>query len=210
MIRAASHAAFLAPASPIATVATGTPAGIWTIEYSESTPPRCSVGIGTPITGRSVQAATTPGRCAAPPAAAMTILMPRPAAEVAHSMTPRGSRCAERIFTSCWMPKASSCVVQPSISGRSDLLPRMTPTSGTDRLLCDIAAVEGSVESYPADCGEDVLAGGRHALAQGHQRQNPAPGGDQPPARQVARPRMEDQDPGRDGGEPLDGEPRLE
>ncbi len=32
MMRAASQAAFLAPASPMATVATGIPAGIWTIE----------------------------------------------------------------------------------------------------------------------------------------------------------------------------------
>src|SRR5207245_128993 len=90
MIRAASHAAFLAPASPIATVATGTPAGIWTIEYSESTPPRCWVGTGTPITGRSVHAATTPGRCAATLAAAMTTLIPRDTALIAHSITPRG------------------------------------------------------------------------------------------------------------------------
>src|SRR6185437_9644680 len=51
-MRAASQAAFFAPASPMATVATGMPAGICTIEYRESTPPRCCVGTGTPITGR--------------------------------------------------------------------------------------------------------------------------------------------------------------
>ena len=130
MIRAASHAAFLAPASPIATVATGTPAGIWTIEYSESTPPRCWVGTGTPITGRSVHAATTPGRCAAPPAAAMTTLIPRDRAVIAHSITPRGLRCAEQTFTSCVKPRSSSTLTQDSMSGRSDFEPRMTPTTG--------------------------------------------------------------------------------
>ena len=41
---AASRAAF--SALPMATVATGIPRGIWTIESSESRPPRCWVGIG--------------------------------------------------------------------------------------------------------------------------------------------------------------------
>src|SRR5205823_10446537 len=130
MIRAASQAAFFAPASPMATVATGTPAGIWTIEYSESRPPRCCVGTGTPITGRSVHAATTPGRCAAPPAAAMTTFKPRDRAPVAHSMTPRGFRCAEQILSSCVNPRSSSTLTQASINGRSDFEPRMTPTTG--------------------------------------------------------------------------------
>src|SRR5213593_3384045 len=130
MIRAASQAAFFAPASPMATVATGTPAGICTIEYRESTPPRCCVGTGTPITGRSVHAATTPGRWAAPPAAAMTTLSPRSRAVVAHSITPRGLRCAEHTFISCVKPRSSSTLTQDSISGRSDLEPRMTPTTG--------------------------------------------------------------------------------
>src|SRR6202035_643877 len=35
---AASKAALMAPGLPIASVPTGTPAGIWTMEYSESTP----------------------------------------------------------------------------------------------------------------------------------------------------------------------------
>src|SRR5437879_13293770 len=120
MIRAASHAAFLAPASPIATVATGTPAGIWTIEYSESTPPRCWVGTGTPITGRSVHAATTPGRCAAPPAAAMTTFNPRDRALVDHSITPRGFRWAEHTFSSCVNPSASRALTQDHTNGRQD------------------------------------------------------------------------------------------
>ena len=41
-------------APPIATVATGTPAGICTIDSSESSPSRCASGTGTPITGSGV------------------------------------------------------------------------------------------------------------------------------------------------------------
>jgi len=49
----------------MATVATGVPRGIWTMESRESSPPRCRVGMGTPITGRGVCEAVMPGRCAA-------------------------------------------------------------------------------------------------------------------------------------------------
>ena len=70
-------------ALPIATVATGMPRGIWTIDSSESRPPRCLVVIGTPMTGRLVFAASMPGRWAAPPAPAMMTRMPRPAASSA-------------------------------------------------------------------------------------------------------------------------------
>ena len=46
-------AAFAAPASPIATVATGTPRGICTVESSASSPPAIAYGetSGTPMTG---------------------------------------------------------------------------------------------------------------------------------------------------------------
>src|SRR5204862_6143911 len=61
-MRAASTAAFFALSTP--TVATGTPGGIWTIESSASSPSRTLFDdrSGTPITGRSVCAAATPGR----------------------------------------------------------------------------------------------------------------------------------------------------
>ena len=74
-MRAASRPALRAP--PIDTVATGTPAGIWTIESSESMPSRCASGTGTPMTGKGVTEASMPGRCAAPPAPAMTTRSPR-------------------------------------------------------------------------------------------------------------------------------------
>src|SRR6185369_15980600 len=51
-ICAARRPAFSPP--PIATVATGMPFGICTIDSKESSPRRFSVGIGTPITGRWV------------------------------------------------------------------------------------------------------------------------------------------------------------
>ena len=56
---------------PIATVETGIPLGICTMEYRESTPDNVEVLTGTPITGKGVRAATIPGKWAAPPAPAM-------------------------------------------------------------------------------------------------------------------------------------------
>ena len=75
-IRTASRAALVAPALPMASVPTGTPAGIWTIESSESRPLRAWLWTGTPSTGSRVWAATMPGRWAAPPAPAMITSMP--------------------------------------------------------------------------------------------------------------------------------------
>jgi hypothetical protein len=67
-------------ALPTPTVATGTPAGICTIESSESSPSRWRSATGTPTTGSGVTAASMPGRWAAPPAPAMITDRPRPAA----------------------------------------------------------------------------------------------------------------------------------
>ena len=94
----ARMAAFLAPL--MATQATGTPEGIWTIDSRESRPPRSLVFMGTVMTGQGVNAATTPPRCAALPAAAMITLMPRSCAVDAHSCTTAGLRWAEATFTS--------------------------------------------------------------------------------------------------------------
>jgi hypothetical protein len=70
-MRAARCPAFFAPALPMATVATGTPGGIWTTAYSASAPPRAPPSSGIPITGFAVRLASTPGRWAARPAAPM-------------------------------------------------------------------------------------------------------------------------------------------
>ena len=51
-IEAPIKAAFIAPDFPIATVPTGIPLGIWTIDNKLSNPLSVLVLIGTPITGR--------------------------------------------------------------------------------------------------------------------------------------------------------------
>ena len=67
----------MAPALPIAKVATGMPPGICTVASSASRPLSGELSIGTPSTGSSVCAAQTPARCAAPPAPAITTSIPR-------------------------------------------------------------------------------------------------------------------------------------
>ena len=69
----------------MASVPTGTPAGIWTIESRLSSPERAFDSTGTPKTGSGVMAAVMPGRWAAPPAPAMMILKPASRAPVANS-----------------------------------------------------------------------------------------------------------------------------
>src|SRR5581483_10134859 len=95
-MRAASTAALRALSTP--TVATGTPGGIWTIESRASSPSSTDFDdrSGTPITGSSGRAATTPGSAAARPAPQISTSRPRPAAPFAYSATASGARCAER------------------------------------------------------------------------------------------------------------------
>ena len=61
-ICAARIPALVAPGFPIATVATGMPAGICTVASSESIPFNDVEGMGTPITGSVVCAAITPAK----------------------------------------------------------------------------------------------------------------------------------------------------
>lgn len=61
------QARIFAPASPIASEPTGIPAGICAMLSSESSPFSARLCTGTPSTGRCVNAATIPGKCAAPP-----------------------------------------------------------------------------------------------------------------------------------------------
>ena len=58
----ARSAAFFAPAVPIAKVPTGIPAGIWTINKSESMPDKALLWTGTPKTGKTVCEAVIPGK----------------------------------------------------------------------------------------------------------------------------------------------------
>src|ERR1700687_3606165 len=90
-IATASRPAFAAPDGPMATVATGTPFGIWTVDSRESRPFK-ALTIGTQITGRTVWAATAPARWAAPPAPAIITSRPRLAAVAAASAVSAGVR----------------------------------------------------------------------------------------------------------------------
>src|SRR5450759_3556642 len=85
------------------TPATGTPGGICTIERIASRPPAAlsRPDSGTPITGRSVCAATAPGSAAEMPAPAMITRSPRMCAFLAYSATRSGSRCADITRISC-------------------------------------------------------------------------------------------------------------
>ncbi len=114
------------------TVATGTPGGICTMDSSESRPLSDLLSIGTPMTGSVVNAAVTPGRCAAPPAPAMMTRRPRFAAPPAYSSSPCGSRWAEMTLASLAMPNSASASAAAFIVGQSESLPIKMPTSGLD------------------------------------------------------------------------------
>src|SRR5262245_47398815 len=114
------------------THATGTPGGICTIESSASRPLMTLLEevSGTPITGRSLYEATTPGSAAAIPAPAMSTLVPRSAAVDAYSATPRGSRWADRTWSPPEIPRSSNSTQAGSMASRSDSEPMRIPTSG--------------------------------------------------------------------------------
>src|SRR5918993_3173881 len=125
-MRAARMPAFLA--LPIATVATGMPPGICTIDNSESMPSRYFSGTGTPMTGSGVTEASMPGRWAAPPAPAMTTDSPRVWACRPHSIISVGIRCAET--TSASQATPSSVRISPAacMTGQSESEPITMPT----------------------------------------------------------------------------------
>src|SRR4051812_29852296 len=129
-MRAARCAAFLGLSTP--THATGTPGGICATDRSASRPPPTDVFevSGTPMTGRSVCAATTPGNAAARPAPAMITRSPRIFAFLAYSATVSGSRCALITRISKRTPRSSSSWPAFSITGRSLFDPMTIPTSG--------------------------------------------------------------------------------
>src|SRR5690349_8750083 len=125
----ASNAALIAPGLPMASVPTGTPPGICTMDSNESSPFNDADSIGTPSTGSDVFAAHTPGRCAAPPAAAMITSSPRGTAVERYSNNASGARCAEIACASHGTFSASSCAAQCCITSQSDLLPMRMPTN---------------------------------------------------------------------------------
>src|SRR5262249_35225292 len=127
---AARRAALVAPALPMARVPTGMPPGICTVDSSESMPLRARDWMGTPSTGRSVLAAATPARCAAPPAPAMSTSIPRASAPETYSSTRAGVRWADMTRTSWGMASASSAREAWLIVSQPDFEPVMMATSG--------------------------------------------------------------------------------
>ena len=85
---------------------------------------------GTPITGSGVEAAIMPGRCAAPPAAAMITLNPFATAEEANSVIRRGVRWAEVMVTWKGIPRVVRSSSPGFRTGRSESDPIVTATSG--------------------------------------------------------------------------------
>jgi hypothetical protein len=135
-ICSASRAAFFAPS--IATVATGTPPGICTVASRASRPPMPDVLIGTPITGRVVDAASAPARWAALPAAAIMTCTPPAPAPRANSRAASGVRCAEMTRASQLTGKERSTANAGSRTGRSASLPMTTTICGmiASSLVC--------------------------------------------------------------------------
>lgn len=117
------------------TVATGTPAGICTMESSESMPSRWRSGTGTPITGSGVTLASMPGRCAAPPAPAMTTRRPRSAAVEPQAIISCGIRWAETTSASYPTPNSSRAFAASSITGQSESEPMTRPTRTSSVVL---------------------------------------------------------------------------
>src|SRR5262249_8220533 len=129
-IEAASKAALIAPAFPIASVPTGIPPGICAIERSESNPFSVLDSTRTPSTGSTVFDAVIPGKCAAPPAPAIITSIPRLSAPDAYSNSKSGVRCAETTRVSCTTPSSSSVCAACCIVAQSEVDPMIIPTSG--------------------------------------------------------------------------------
>ena len=108
------------------TVATGTPGGIWTIERSASRPSSTlsRERSGTPITGRSVCAATTPGSAAASPAPQISTRSPRSRAVRAYSATESGVAVRRANLELASDPALVELVRGRSMRSRSDSIRR--------------------------------------------------------------------------------------
>ena len=118
----------------MASVPTGTPAGICTIESRLSCPDSARDGHGTPSTGSVVNAAVMPGRCAAPPAPAMMTLNPAARAPLAKATMRSGVRCAETMRASYSTSSSSSVSAAWRMVAQSDWLPMMIATGAAARV----------------------------------------------------------------------------
>ena len=71
-----------------------------------------------------------PGRCAAPPAPAMSTRSPRSSADDAYSKSRSGVRCAETTRCSNGTPSSSSVSAAWRIVSQSEREPMISPTRG--------------------------------------------------------------------------------
>src|SRR5439155_21164161 len=158
-MRWARSAAFLALSTP--TAATGKPGGSCVIESRASSPSSTllSERSGTPITGRSVCAATTPGSAAARPAPAITTRRPRCRAVRAYSATASGLRWAERTSSSWAIPLAESSSSAGCIRSRSESEPTRIPTSGASAVDMALRGGEADVGTRAHACKRDLPNG---------------------------------------------------
>src|SRR6266536_5372607 len=108
------------------------------MDNSESSPLSDGDSMGTPSTGKVVLAAQTPGKCAAPPAAAMMISNPRWAAAERYSNKASGARCAEIACASHGTLSSSKVAAQCCMVSQSDLLPARIPTRGVELLVIEL------------------------------------------------------------------------
>ena len=118
------------------------PAGICTIESSESRPLRAFDCTGTPRTGRLVLAAVMPGRCAAPPAPAM--MTSRPRARALGGVFEQQVRSAvggDHPHLVRNVPSFSSVSAALRRVSQSEAEPMMMPTS---TFICGILAEQGA------------------------------------------------------------------
>src|SRR5256885_16364548 len=107
------------------------------------------------------------------------------------------------------MPSVCSWPVPASISGRSDLLPRITPTSAKLSLLRNIRSEVGSGKSYPHRSGEGAQPRLMGVRAQAHGGHHPAATGDQAAPGLEAGARVGEQRARPDGGQTRVREARL-
>ena len=147
---AASSAAFLAPALPMANVPTGMPPGICTVASRASRPWRGELSMGTPSTDSRVCAAVTPARCAAPPAPQMITSMPRASAVSVNASRRSGVRWAEMTRTSLSMPRRDRVSDAGRITAASGVTPPRVQTASASSTSNAPENRRSGFTAYPA------------------------------------------------------------
>ena len=142
-IDTASSAAFFAPDAPIASVATGIPAGICTMESSESRPFSALLSTGTPSTGKRRVRGRHAGKMSGAAGSRNDHFNAAPFRRPRRiSAINSGVRCAEIMRHSCATPNSVRISLAARIVSQSDLLPMMMDTSGAGVSLVVLSGPE--------------------------------------------------------------------